>query len=115
LKILLFTWLMLENKILTSDNFLKRGGIGPNIYVMCISSVETVSHLTMDCSFSKEVWSLIRFDLYLTDTWGKTNLQDNLKDWLTKAREWKELPLFVCWEIWKQRNSMMFENGENLH
>lgn len=52
LMIKLFCWLMLENKILTWDNYVKRGGVGPIICVLCHLDVESVDHLMIHCPFS---------------------------------------------------------------
>ena len=30
----------------------------------------------------------------------------------TNAFTWKTLPCFVCWEVWKQRNSKLFVGKE---
>lgn len=42
LKIKLFGWLALENKILTGDNYIKRGGVGPIFCLMCGHDAEIV-------------------------------------------------------------------------
>ena len=42
---LCFTWLALENKILTGDNFIKRGGYSPNVCWFCLSDEESVNHM----------------------------------------------------------------------
>lgn len=51
---------MLENKILTWDNFLKRGGNGPNVCILCFMDVESVDHIMIHCKFTKEVWQEVR-------------------------------------------------------
>jgi hypothetical protein len=45
LKVKLFIWLLLEQRILTWENLNKRGIFGPSICVLCGNSEETVSHL----------------------------------------------------------------------
>ena len=52
LKLKLFGWCCLENKILTADNYEKKGEIGPNICILCYRSVETVDHLLIHCHFT---------------------------------------------------------------
>jgi hypothetical protein len=37
IKIKLFCWLLLENKVLTWDNLQKKGGMGPSICMLCLS------------------------------------------------------------------------------
>jgi len=49
-------WLVLENNILTWDNGLKRGWIGPNRCSLCKSEMEYVHHLFIQCPFAHHVW-----------------------------------------------------------
>lgn len=42
LKLQCFMWLALENKILIADNFIKRWGSGPNIFLLCFVDEETI-------------------------------------------------------------------------
>ena len=36
---------MMENKILTSDNYMKKGGNGPNICLLCFQEEEFVENI----------------------------------------------------------------------
>jgi hypothetical protein len=40
-KLKLFTWLIMENKILTWDNLQHRGWSGPSIFSLCFKNPET--------------------------------------------------------------------------
>jgi hypothetical protein len=53
LKIKLFAWLMLEQKILTWDNLVKRGFVGPSMCVLCGDEGENAKHLFVDCVLPK--------------------------------------------------------------
>jgi hypothetical protein len=59
---------MLANKILTWDNYIKRGGEGPNICALCHLDVEVMDHLMIHYSFTKSVWMEIlkEFDISLS-------------------------------------------------
>jgi hypothetical protein len=59
LKIKLFIWLVVENKILTWDNLQGRGWEGPNICHLCLKEPETVNHLLVNCYFTQQVWHII--------------------------------------------------------
>ena len=54
---------MLENKILTWDNFIKRGGIGPIICLLCNRETKIVNRLIVRCYFSQVVWEGLK-DLF---------------------------------------------------
>jgi hypothetical protein len=56
LKINIFLWMALANKILTWDNGQKRGWNGLGWCCLCKSENELVDHLFVHCSFTKEVW-----------------------------------------------------------
>jgi hypothetical protein len=53
LKVKLFIWLMLEQRILTWENLIKRGFNGPSRCVLCGIAEENVLHLFVKCSFTK--------------------------------------------------------------
>jgi len=52
-KIKLFTWLMMEDKILTQDNLQRRGWSRPSICSVCLQDLETVLHLMLQCGFTQ--------------------------------------------------------------
>lgn len=56
LKITLFMWLCLYNKVLTREEYRKRGGIGPSVCLLCLNSEETVQHLFVECPIAQELW-----------------------------------------------------------
>ena len=55
LKVNFFCLLMLENKILTWDIFLKRGGNGPNVSIFCYMDEELVDQLMVHCKFTRDL------------------------------------------------------------
>lgn len=60
---------MMENKIITWDNFLKRGGMGLNICLLCYSHGEIVDHLMVHCPFTKIVWQEVKLALNIAQNW----------------------------------------------
>jgi hypothetical protein len=103
LKVKLFIWLMLEQRILTWENLNKRGFNGPSRCVLCGISEETMSHLFVECSFIKGIWQSILKELKLVSTWEGGQIVDCLQNWIRKKENWKEIPCFICWEVWKHR------------
>jgi hypothetical protein len=59
LKIKLFNWLSVENKISTWDNLQRKGWAGPNLCQLCYKDAETVNHLFTQCTFTRHVWDRI--------------------------------------------------------
>jgi zinc-binding in reverse transcriptase len=58
LKIKLFFWLVLKDKILAKLNMWKRGWRGNILCPFCHTHTEIMSHLFFFCSFSKEFWDI---------------------------------------------------------
>ena len=56
LKTKTFLWLALSNKILTWDNGQKRNWHGPPRCILCKNNEETVDHLFVHSSYSRDVW-----------------------------------------------------------
>jgi hypothetical protein len=69
LKVKLFMWLLLEQRIITWENLVKRGFLGPRRCVLCGKSEELVYHLFVDCNFTKDIWYTIHKDLKLESVW----------------------------------------------
>jgi hypothetical protein len=55
LKIKLFFWLMMENKILSWETLQRRGFIGPGVCKLCMKSTKSTQHLFLECAFTQEV------------------------------------------------------------
>lgn len=69
LKVRMFMWLKEKDGILTRPKLQQRGWKGPNICVFCRKAGENVTHLVLNCEFSKTIWEDcghrfgLRFDL----------------------------------------------------
>jgi hypothetical protein len=103
-------WLLLVKKILTWENLVKRGFLGPSKCVLCGNNDENASHLFVDCSFTKDIWYTIHKELKLESAWEGGKIAGCLQNWKRKRKNWIEIPCFVCWEVWKHRNLAIFED-----
>jgi hypothetical protein len=99
---------MFENKILTWENLTKRGMIGPSRCVMCGDKEETLNHLLVECHFTKDIWISILKELKLKRNWGGGHLSECFQNWIKEMEFWKEVPCYICWEIWKHKNLVIF-------
>ena len=111
-KLKCFIWMASNNKINTWDNLHKWGWVGPNRCCLCKMEEETVEHIFVGCSFVKEViHSLGRlFGVHLQ--WYASSLSENLSTWISKGVMLLYLPFFFIWNLWKCRNSSIFEDKE---
>jgi hypothetical protein len=78
---------------------------------MCVvwRKEESLNHLMVECLFTKEIWNSIIKELHLKRIWGGGPLCDCYQDWIKEMEYWKELPCYICWEIWKHKNMIIFE------
>ncbi|KAG8045329.1 hypothetical protein GUJ93_ZPchr0008g13376 [Zizania palustris] len=112
LKIKLFLWLTLKNKILTKDNLLKRGWKGGSKNCFFCGKDEFVQHLFFDCVVIRFVWSLLKIGFNI----GPFANQDHLwRAWYLNLnihlRKLVGVGLAaVFWTIWKTRNEVCFQN-----
>jgi len=76
-------WLLLEQSIITWENLVKRGFLGPSRCVLCGKSEELVYHIFVDCNFTKDIWYTIHKDLKLESVWEGGQFIECLKNWKT--------------------------------
>jgi hypothetical protein len=104
-----FIWLAVANKILTWDNLQLKGWEGPSCCHLCKKESETVNHLLIHCIFTKKVWNRIRTGLKLKKEWEGNTLTECYKKWLEKKIVPTTLPAIICWNVWLERNKVLFE------
>jgi hypothetical protein len=79
-KINIFGWQLAHNKLLTGENFLKRGFLGPFRCALCKQNSETTEHLFLKCNFSKQVLHIVYSELTQQITWP-TNCRVLIGKW----------------------------------
>jgi hypothetical protein len=109
-KIKLFFWLALDSKILTWDSLQKRGWCGPSICPLCFREEESIPHLFIYCPFTIKLWQKLHTVYNLATIWGGISLTSCFEDWIKVEKCYKTLPIIVCWHVWLERNSCIFEN-----
>jgi hypothetical protein len=110
LKLKLFNWLMIENKLLTWEILQRRGFVGPGWCILCKKNRESISHLFADCHFTCSVWERIFFKLNFLGAWTGDSMNERFKKWRLLYSDYLTLPFHICWFIWKERNLTIFEN-----
>jgi hypothetical protein len=77
IKLILFMWLSLHDRILTGENFRRRGGIGPTACSLCLQDEETTQHLMVSCEITQQIWKEVCGLLKLNGNWNLLSLKDN--------------------------------------
>jgi zinc-binding in reverse transcriptase len=101
-----WAWMMLLNRILTTDNLKKKGWSLVSMCVMCRANEESVEHLFSSCSFTCFLFhtlSLLFTIEFLTDL--ITAISDT-----TTQNKTREIILIAHFIIWRERCSRIFRN-----
>ncbi|KAJ3682279.1 hypothetical protein LUZ60_014852 [Juncus effusus] len=106
-------WMVLQNKILTGENWSSRGGDGPYNCVCCNQPLETVDHLLFQCQFARRIWGLI----YHHCGFENLALPQSIDQWSVRIQglgkearsKWDIWMAWTCWGIWLARNSAKFQ------
>jgi hypothetical protein len=111
-----FLWLLLQNRVWTAARLQLRGWKNNYFCALCERSLETSAHLFIECPFSRKVWELVASwsncaNLHPT-SWTQ---QNDIEDWFLQmtesgTRAAHSLAILSLWQIWKQRNAVVF-NG----
>ena len=109
LKIKVFAWLMVSDRLNTRDMLRRRHWNVTDVFhcVLCPSHItEDWLHLFFHCTFSVRIWN------YLQIQWEDGN---SFQQVFQQARQRFQKPFFsevvilACWHIWKQRNGAIFQ------
>ncbi|WVZ88496.1 hypothetical protein U9M48_035013 [Paspalum notatum var. saurae] len=112
-----FIWLVFKKRLWIADRLAKRGLPHPTACPLCDQSVETIQHLLISCVFAREVWTAILSKLGLAfiapqpgctgfTCWWRQSVKRVGKD---MRKGLNSLIILVAWQIWKHRNSCVFE------
>lgn len=114
-----FIWLVFHNSCWTVDRLARRGLPHPEACPLCDQSEETIHHLWAGCVFTRQVWAYIFQNLGLLSLSPPPVSSQFSKWWWisisTVPKEMRKglnfLIILVAWEVWKHRNSCVFENA----
>ena len=102
-----------------ADRLAKRGLQHLDACPLCDQAQETAQHLLLSCVFTRQVWFFIFQYLNLVidlptaesssfSAWWCNTIRAVPKD---KRKGLNSLIILVAWEVWKHRNSYMFEGA----
>jgi hypothetical protein len=107
----IFGWLLLLNRILTTENLNKRGFNMVSICYLCRGSQETSMHLFRECVFSKLLYTRIfnlLFPQHSAQFTGDIDYEVTLLD-NKKPKEFRGLLLIAIFIIWRERCARLFQ------
>jgi hypothetical protein len=117
-----FVWLLLQNRIWTADRLMSREWPKQYFCPLCNRNLETTDHLLIECPWSRRIWmdisrwtssSCLQPHCWRA-SWGVMEWFSRLtvSSGSAKAKGRRSLVILVCWAIWRERNSRIFEAEE---
>lgn len=120
-KVRFFFWLTMHGRCWTGDRRFRHGLQPSNDCIMCDQEPETMDHILIGCSFSREVWHI-----WFARIWLQVPSADDgeaaLEWWLRSRktvqkslrRGFDSLIFLVGWMLWKERNSRTFNTVASM-
>jgi hypothetical protein len=114
------SWLVLHDKVLTTNNMSKKNWPCDPMYSLCFCIQETIPHLIIECNYSKAVWNIIAAHFSLP-TFQTLHASGGPLQWIillrsigSKNEKKKKLSILFSfwWRICKERNCRIFEHME---
>jgi len=110
-----FFWLVMHGRCWTADRRFRHGLQESNTCVICDQEAETMDHILLGCSFSREVWAAWVQRLHLQSL-VLLQEQEAIQWWLSTRkrlpkmirRSFDSLFFLIGWLLWKERNGRTF-------
>jgi len=120
LKVVVFAWLLFQNRLPTKDNLFRRGAINHDscLCVIGCGSLKIVNHLFLHCSFFGSVWNYIlqwigrSMVLPFVASYHFTQFGYGSGGPRVRHAFFSVIWFANVWEIWKERNNGIF-NGKD--
>lgn len=114
-----FLWLAIRRRQWTADRRRRHGLDARDYCYLCDQEPECIDHIIVNCSYSRQVWTLAALALGIGPQPPPTG---NILDWWTTWRSrWTgilakgadTLFLLIAWELWKERNARCFRGASH--
>jgi hypothetical protein len=118
-RVKLFHWLADLDRCWTAERLARRGLPHHAVCPLCDQAIESIQHLLVECTFTRQIWHETIAWLRLPCS-APTTTTTSLLDWWQEAKQNVPRPmlkgltsasLLVPWMVWKQRNSCVFEGA----
>lgn len=103
-----------------SDRLARHGLPHQTACPFCNQDEDMINHLLVECVFAREVWTKVCAALGTVD--GVPSAGDKLAEWCTRpslhgrhGKMIRAIYLLDTWELWKHRNSIVFDGMVPCH
>ena len=114
-KVELFTWILSHGRALTWDQLRKKGMQGPSRCALYREQEETMEHLTNTCKVNGNLWRQHQRLSKISDRDINSmkimieNSRNKPYQNMILNKAWRLSIGFVLWNIWKERNRLIFK------
>ncbi|KAK2415965.1 hypothetical protein QL285_038402 [Trifolium repens] len=119
LKVSIFAWRLLRDRLPTKTNLVSRGILAPDLHY-CVAGcggIETAQHLFLSCSTFGSLWALVWAWIGFAEV-ESYSLPDHFVQFtysvggLRARRSFMQLVWLACvWVVWNERNLRVFKNS----
>jgi len=105
-----FVWLLMQRRIQSRSNLLKKSIITDDTCELCKDHPETVDHIVFHCPVAAAFWRQVGFELNAHAT--VETLQSLTASSPAPNPHGSVFLFLCCWNIWKHRNRVVFDGAE---
>lgn len=115
-RIMVFLWMLLQNRICTIDNLQKKGWQLPNMCQLCRREEETTHHILFTCSLTVQLRNYIidtvpqDFDRAMAAAFAAARHHTVILEHQTE--NWTQLTVVLYFVLWKERCRRVFSERE---
>lgn len=107
-KVKFFGWLLVQNRIQTKENLLKKHCLDNDTCEVCVTgAVESAAHLIAGCPFSSGFWRHLDIVIAEDDVANLWSVQPPAQ---LPAAHFNTFLLLCCWRLWKHRHDVAFRS-----
>lgn len=114
-----FSWLLVQEKILTADKLQARNWPCNPLCLLCKIAPESALHICLQCPYAQHVWELVQS--WSHDLVRKPDANSTIEDWWTDSlqsmpkeqrRTKAAILIYTVWNLWNERNRRTFQGKE---
>ncbi|CAN6322844.1 unnamed protein product [Urochloa humidicola] len=107
-----FAWLLVQQHIQCRAVLARKHVVSDPACELCHHPLEDCNHIIFKCPFSAQAWRALSIDITNGDVSTLWMLPQPTS---IPAKHFTSFVLLICWQLWKHRNSVVFERAAPSH
>jgi hypothetical protein len=108
-------WLLMQGRIQSRSNLLKKHVVDTAVCGACAQMEETPEHVIMRCQFAKDFWQRIGLTPSLLSSGGLNDFHNVQCPSNIPQKHFATFIALCCWHLWKRRNGVIFRSERAGH